>query len=250
MANINVRNSFSRLLEQAPHKDISAINKFILSGCFTKKTSEVYGFIKRMGYTCNNNVIKKHVELVKSQLAEVQNKFGPEVELEFFCDVAGTSFFNDFIHVYDKDSFYQEMISFNPDFKFTGDLANIKRRAFMAMKEKEFQHVGEGISVYLGALELALKKIGVNPEEEINGMSKSVIAMICIMRVIGGMQLYLPKGDIFNRVLNQVDMYVDSFRMEPQALARKYGVTFKTVITASKIVSGAIKEYEGKNEDK
>ncbi|OUE63905.1 hypothetical protein AZ002_000821 [Citrobacter freundii] len=82
------------------------------------------------------------------------------------------------------------MTNFNPDLNFTGDLSDIKRRAFTAVKEQELKGLGEGASIYLDALEMALKKIGINPEDEINGVSKSVIALSYIMDAIGGTQLY------------------------------------------------------------
>lgn len=245
MVNTNVKNSFSNLLKSPPHKDITAINKFIVSGCFSRTTPEILEFIKRSGYKSDITSTFHYVKLIKEQLDTAKEKFGQDIEIEFFCDVAGTMYFEDFMHVYDKDSFYHEMVKFNPEFNFHGDLAKIKRRAFMALKDSELKKVGGNISIYLGALELALKKIGVDPEEEINGMSKSIVAMMYIMRAIGGIQIYLPKGDILNRMINEVDIYTDGYMMDSQSIARKYGVTFKTVSTVSKRVRDAIKEYEG-----
>jgi Mor family transcriptional regulator len=60
---------------------------------------------------------------------------------------------------------------------------------------------------------MALKKIGVNPDEEINGTSKSAVATMHLMDSIGGIQFYLPKNHSLKRIINDVDMYMDSFKM-------------------------------------
>lgn len=249
MTNINLKKSFSRLLQFAPNKDITRVNKFIVSGCFARKTREVLEYIKRAGYDSDLTSVCNYMKLVKEQFSTTQQKFGQEIEIDFFCDVAGTKCFDDFITNYDKRDFYQQMINFNPDLNFSGDLSNIKRRAFMAVKDRELKSVGEGASIYLDALEMALKKIGVNPEDEINGVSKSVIALSYIMDAIGGTQLYLPKSDILGKIINEVGMYADGFKMDSQSVARKYGVTFNTVSKVSKRVSDSIKIYEGANEN-
>ncbi len=249
MTNTNLKKSFSRLLQFAPNKDITRINKFIISGCFARKTREVLEYIKRTGYESDITRVSNYIKLVKEQFSAMQYKFGQEIEVDFFCDVAGTKYFDDFIKNYDKNDFYQRMTNFNPDLNFTGDLSDIKRRAFTAVKEQELKGLGEGASIYLDALEMALKKIGNNPEDEINGVSKSVIALSYIMDAIGGTQLYLPKSDILGKIINEVGIYIDGFKMDSQSIARKYGVTFKTVNKVSKHVSDSIKNYEGANEN-
>ena len=248
MADTNVRNSFSRLLKFPPHKDITEINKFIVSGCFTRNASEVFDFIKRQGYNSDITSVYSYIKCIEEQLNTAKAKFGDDLEIDFFCDVAGTVCFESFMHAYDKDTFYHEMIKFSPEFNFHGGFAKIKRRAFMAIKEKELQKTGNSISVYLGALDIALKKIGVNPEEEINGMSKSIVVMLYIMKSIGGIQMYLPKGDILTRMINEVEIYTDGYLMDGQSVARKHGITQKTVNIVSKRVAQAMREYEGRHE--
>ena len=79
-----------------------------------------------------------------------------------------------------------------------------------------------------------------------NGMTKSLRMAMSIMNDIGGMQLYLPKGDLLKRVVNKIDIYTDSYTMGTQQLAIKYGVSFKAIILVIKSVKQAMKEYEGK----
>lgn len=241
-----MKTSFNALLALAPHKDITAINKFITSSCFTCTGQDTLSFIRKMGYRFNLSDTSVYIGLVKKQFEEACTKFGDTVEIDFFCDVAGTKYFEDFMAVYDKDSFYQEMINFNPDFNYTGNLKSIRSRAFTAVREKDLQNPGEGISYLIGALENALKKIGVNPEDDMNGMTKSLRMAMSIMNDIGGMQFYLPKGDLLKRVVNKIDIYTDSYTMGTQQLAIKYGVSFKAIILVIKSVKQAMKEYEGK----
>ncbi|HDK6067980.1 TPA: hypothetical protein M4Z47_006164 [Klebsiella variicola] len=241
-----VNTNFNTLLAQAPHKDITAINKFITSSCFTRTGQETLSFIRKMGYRYNLCDTSIYIRLVKEQFEEARRKFGDSVEIDFFCDVAGTKYFEDFMAVYDKDSFYQEMIYFNPDFNYTGNLKSIRNRAFTAVREKDLQNPGEGVSYLIGALENALKRIGVNPEDEMNGMTKALIMAMTVMNDIGGMQFYLPKGELLKRVVNKIDIYTDSYTMGTQQLAIKYGVSFKAITLVIKSVRQAIKEYEGK----
>ena len=245
MANTNVKNSFNRLLQFPPHKDITTINKFIVSGSFTRSSREIFDYIKKVGYESDITSIFKYINLIKSQLNLANETFGDEVDIDFFCDVAGTSYFEHFICTYGQDSFFDEMAELNPMFNFKGHLSKIKQNAFMALKNVEFKKTGDSVSLYLGALEVALKRIGVNPNDEINGVSKSIIALLYVMNTIGGTMLYLPKGDALNRVITDVDIYIDNHRMDAGSVALKYGVTYKTVSIASKRVREAIKLYEG-----
>lgn len=243
-----MKTNFNTLLAQAPHKDITAINKFITSSCFTCTGQETLLFIRKTGYRYSLCDAVLYIKKVKEQFEEACSKFGGSVEVDFFCDVAGTKHFDDFMAVYDKDSFYQDMINYNPEFNYSGDLKKIHNRALRAVRDKDFQSYGEGIHNIMEALERALKKVGINPSEDINGTSKVIAATMQILEDIGGMQLYLPRSDALKRTVNKVDIYTDSYRMEPRQLAVKYGVTDKTVYLAIKYVKQAIKEYEGSNE--
>lgn len=243
-----MKTNFNTLLAQAPHKDITAINKFITSSCFTCTGQEALLFIRKNGYRCNLSDSTLYIQKVKEQFEEARTKFGNNVEVDFFCDVAGTKYFEDFMAVYDKDSFYQDMINYNPEFNYSGTLRKMRDRALRAVRDKDFQSYGDGIHNIMEALERALKKIGINPTDDISGTSKVVAATMQILDDIGGMQLYLPRSDALKRTVNKVNIYTDSYNMSPKQLAVKYGVTDKTVYLAIKYVEQAIKEYEGSNE--
>lgn len=238
--------SFNTLLSLAPHRDITAVNKFILSSCFTCCTQKLVSYIQRLGYISYPEEARNHIVLIKQQFENAREKFGNEIETDFFCDVAGTRFFEDFMLLYNKDSFYQEMINFNPDFNYTGNLKKIRARALTSIRCKELQHQSEGVTYIMDALDSALRKIGVNPLEDISGTNKLIVATMCILDDIGGMQFYLPKGEVLKRITNRTNIYTDSFIMSTQQLAVKYGVSYKTVHNTIRSVEKAIKEYEQK----
>lgn len=248
MDNIKSKATLSKLLQFAPHHDITRINKFIVSGCFARHSQDVLKYIKHVGYSGSLKSVSNHTTLIKQQFEIAQQKHGQEIEIDLFCDVAGTKYFDVFMDNYDKPDFYQQMMVCNPDFHFSGDLSKLKKLAFAAIKDNEFQGTGEGVSYLLDALDIALKKIGVNSEDEINGVSKSIIVASHIMDTIGGVQFYLPKGDILGKLLTDIGIYIDGFRMSNQDIARKYGVTFNTAIATSRRVSKAIKNYESGND--
>lgn len=246
MSRATIQNSFSQLIKYPPHKDITVINKYIITGCFTFKVKDVIDFINKTGYESSHFVVDEYIKSVKTQLDEAQNKLGDEFDIEFFCDVAGTELFPDFISAHSQSNPYEELVKFNPDLNFSGNRSKLKQRAFIAVRNKEFKNIYEGVSYINNAIEMALKKIGVNPDEEINGTSKSAVATMHLMDSIGGIQFYLPKNHSLKRIINDVDMYMDSFKMDYKKIAIKHGVNFRTVRTVIKRVHDAIKEYEGK----
>lgn len=246
----DAKNPFYLLLKHPPHKDISAINTFIITGCFTRQTNEVLEFIRRTGYDSDMTSTLHYINFVKKQLKQAVDKFGESIEIDFFCDVAGTKYFDDFMLSYDNGEFYKDMTAFSPDLNFTGDAAKIKRRAFLAVMSKRLSCEHPGISYFNDALEEALKKIGVNPQDEINGVSKSVLATMHLMDSIGGIQIYLPKAHPLKCAINDIGIYADSFKMDLKSIALKHGVTNKTVSAVIHRVRKAIKEYEGINEDR
>lgn len=236
--------TFKKLLEGAPHKDISAANRFIVSSCFTCSVDNLVSFVHRLGYRLGAQLAKEHIVLVKNQFTLATEKFSDKFELDYFCDVAGTDFYHDFMLVYDKDNFYQEMIKFNPEFSFTGDLSKIRRRALAALRSKSFSDVGQGVSYVMSAVDTALKKIGVDPEDEVGGLSKLMVTTLSLMDEIGGMQFYLPKAQELNKIINNLNIYVDSYHMKTSELSIKYGLSFKGVHQVTGRVRAAIKEYE------
>ncbi|EPB4371652.1 Mor transcription activator family protein [Citrobacter freundii] len=236
--------SFNTLLSLAPHKDITAVNKFILSSCFTCNSRKLVSYIQKLGYVSYQEEACNHIALIKKQFEQVQEKFGNEIETDFFCDVAGTAFFQDFMLIYNKDSFYQDIMSFNPDFNYTGNIKHLRERAVAAVRYKEFQHPGDGLTYIMDALDTALKKAGINPHEEFSGTTRLIVATMSILNDIGGMQFYLPKGEVLKKITNRTHIYTDSFTMGTQQLAIKYGISYKAVHTTIKSVEKAIKEYE------
>ncbi|MGE0936675.1 Mor transcription activator family protein [Yersinia enterocolitica] len=236
--------SFKKLLLCAPHADISKVNKYIVSRCFTCLTDDVVSYVNRLGYIFAAQPAREHVILLKEQFKVASETFGDKFELDYFCDVGGTEFFQDFMCAYDKDFFYQEMIKFNPDFNFTGDLSKIRRRAMIALRSESFSDIGQGVSYVMGAIEAALKKIGINPNDDIGGVSKLIITTMSLMDDIGGMQLYLPKAQELNKLANNINIYVDSYSMKTSALSLKYGLSYKSIHSVTKRVRTAIKKYE------
>lgn len=250
MARATVKDSFDSLLKYPPHKDITAINKFIVTGCFIRTTADILSFIKRSGYNTNLTYTLSYVNLIKSQLSKASKKFGERVEIDFFCDVAGTKNFDDFMNLCDKDDFYQGMIKYNPDYNSCGGISNLKRKAFQAVLSAQTKDEFVGVSYITEALEHSLKKIGINPFDEINGISKSSILTMHLMDCIGGIQIYLPKSHPLKRIIADIDIYEDSFKMEFKQMAIKYGLTYKTISLVMRRTLAAIKEYEGANETK
>lgn len=55
----------------------------------------------------------------------------------------------------------------------------------------------------MGAIEAALKKIGVDPQEEVNSTTKIFIATKAFLEVVGGIQFYLPKADSLSRIMKK-----------------------------------------------
>lgn len=235
---------FKNLLDSAPHKDIRKINQHIINSCFTCKVDELITFIRRLGYTTHAQMVREYIAELKKQFDSASERYGDRLEIDYFCDVGGTVFFDDFMHVYDKDDFYNEMVKFNPDFIFNGELKDIRRKALTAIQRKQFSSVGEGSLFLMDSLSTGLKKIGVDPEKEIGGLSKLFIVAMSMMESIGGAQFYLPKGIELMRIVNSVDIYIDSYTMNSRDMAVKYGVSYKSIYHVIKAVRLAMKEYE------
>ncbi|MGK3349455.1 Mor transcription activator family protein [Escherichia coli] len=96
----------------------------------------------------------------------------------------------------------------------------------------------------MGAIEAALKKIGVDPQEEVNGTTKIFIATKAFLEVVGGIQFYLPKADSLSRIIKKANIYADSYVMSPAELAIKYGESGKSIYTTIKHVGAVIGNHE------
>ncbi|WP_262017354.1 Mor transcription activator family protein [Serratia liquefaciens] len=242
--------SFRKLLQMPPHKDISRVNRLVIESSFTLTTDELVRIINRLGYAFAAEQAREHNILLKSQLESASEKFGDDFDLDYFCDVGGSDLFNDFMELHGSEDFYTKALDFNPDYNINGELASLKRKALVAVRHQRFSKTHECIDYVEGAFQKALKKIGVNPNDEISGVSKSLILTMSVMNDIGGMQFYLPKAVELHKTISDVDMYIDYFSMSLREASLKYGVSFKTISTVVKRVRAAIKEYEdGVNEN-
>ncbi|EKH9632806.1 hypothetical protein PAL15_002399 [Salmonella enterica] len=236
--------SFTEVLKQPPHKDISRTNKYIVSQGFSCGPDLLINFLSRLGYSFSPQLAKTYISSLKKQFDEFCEKRKDESDIEYFYDVGGTPFYSELIAFCLSDDFYNKAVKFNPELNFSGELSGLKKRVFRALKEKEFRNIGSGVLYLTSAVDMALKKIGVNPYDEINNLSKSQIVAMSMMNDIGGMQFYLPKGRELECVINRVDIYIDSLRMDYRDVAIKYGISNKSVFTLAERVRTAIKEYE------
>lgn len=236
--------SFKKLLENPPHKDISKLNRFFVESGLTASVDDVVRFANRLGYIFAAEHAREHRFLLKKQLNQAEKQLGDDFDLNFFCDVAGTGFFNDFMEFHGVDDFYQKAINFIPDININGEFSSLKKKALIAVRHQKFSKIYTGIDYVERALHTSLKRIGVNPNDEILGLSKSLTLTMLLMDEIGGIQFYLPKAFELQKIISDVDMYIDSFSMDARTAALKYGVSYKTVHTVAKRISSAMKEYE------
>jgi hypothetical protein len=79
-----IQNSFNQLIKYPPHKDITAINKFITSSCFTRTGKDVLILSVKWDTESNHFVVDEYIKSGKKQFEEAQNKFGDEFDIEFF----------------------------------------------------------------------------------------------------------------------------------------------------------------------
>lgn len=79
-----MKQKLNALLLQAPHKDITAINKFITSSCFTSTVQDTLSFIRKMGYEHSLSDTSVYINLIKKQFEKAREKFGDCVEVDFF----------------------------------------------------------------------------------------------------------------------------------------------------------------------
>ncbi|WP_407219772.1 Mor transcription activator family protein [Escherichia coli] len=89
-----------------------------------------------------------------------------------------------------------------------------------------------------------MKKIGVDPQEEVNSTTKTFIATKAFLEVVGGIQFYLPKADSLSRTIKKANIYADSYVMSPAELAIKYGESGKSIYTTIKHVGAVIGNHE------
>ncbi|MEQ9864021.1 Mor transcription activator family protein [Pectobacterium aroidearum] len=238
------KGSFKRLLNLPPHRDISNANRFVIERAFTLSGDELVREVNRLGYDFSAEHAREHIKLLKKQIEIAVSKFGENFDLECFCDVGATNLFDEYLSMHDDSDFYKKALIFNPDYNIKGELSSLKRSALIAVRHQRFSKSHSGIDYFYGACENALKKIGVNPNDEISGVSKSLILTMEVMAVIGGMQFYLPKAIELHKAISDVDMYIDSISMSLSEVALKYGVSYKTISIAAKRVRLAMKEYE------
>lgn len=241
---IMAKQTFKNLMLTPPHNDITAINKFIVSSCFARDICDVMSYIGKMGYACNYNEVSEHVKLIEKQFHAVKHEQGCGCEIDVFCNVAGTALFNEFMSVCGKKTFYLDAMKFEPDFFSGGPVKHIRKTAIIALLRNETKILPESVTMIMGAIEAALKKIGVDPQEEVNSTTKIFIATKAFLEVVGGIQFYLPKADSLSRIMKKASIYADSYVMSPAELAIKYGESGKSIYTTIKHVGAVIGNYE------